>query len=157
MLSLAGSVARGTEQKGPRRGRQSTLVNALVAIGFVLTIVVGQILMRSGIGFLRDVFADNDIAASITRLLGVGFHLVALGFLALVSTWDPFEIQGTVQYVVTKTGAILLFLGVLHVITLFVLARVRNNRRVQSVAASLRGGGRRPQRGPNDRTQALES
>ena len=100
---------------------------------------------------------DRRDAARPTRLLGVGFHLVALGFLALVSTWDPFEIQGTVQYVVTKTGAILLFLGVLHVITLFVLARVRNNRRVQSVAASLRGGGRRPQRGPNDRTQALES
>jgi multisubunit Na+/H+ antiporter MnhG subunit len=128
----------------------------LVGIGFVLTIVVGQILMRSGVGFLRDVFDDNDIAASITRLLGVGFHLIALGFLALVSTWDPFEIQGTVQYVVTKTGAIMLFLGIAHVITLAALARVRNNRRVQTMAASLRGGGRRPQRGQGDRTQALE-
>lgn len=129
----------------------------VVVIGFVLTIVVGQILMRSGLGFLRDVFDDRDVAASITRLLAVAYYLVALGFMALVSTWEPFEVVGTVRYVVTKLGIILLFLGVLHVITLFVLARVRNNRRVQGMAASLRGGGRRPQRGPGDRTQALES
>ena len=129
----------------------------VVAIGFVLTIVVGQVLMKSGLGFLRDVFADHDVAASITRLLAVAYYLVALGFMSLVSTWEPFDIEGTVRYVVTKIGMILLFLGVLHVITLFALARVRNNRRAQSVAASLRGGGRRPQRGPGDRTQALES
>ena len=128
----------------------------VVVIGFVLTVIVGQILMKSGLGFLRDVFADHDVAASITRLLAVAYYLVALGFMSLVSTWEPFEIEGTVRYVVTKVGMILLFLGVLHVITLFVLARVRNNRRVQSVAASMRGGGRRPQRGSGDRTQALE-
>ncbi|MEJ2869713.1 hypothetical protein WCD74_18220 [Actinomycetospora sp. OC33-EN08] len=128
----------------------------IVVIGLVATVVVGQVLMRTGVGFLRDVFGSNDTAASVTRLLSVGFHLVALGFLALVSTWDPFEIQGTVQYVVTKTGAVLLFLGVLHVITLLVLARVRNNRRVQSAAASLRGGGG-GRRQPSDGTAALET
>ncbi|MDL5155026.1 hypothetical protein [Actinomycetospora termitidis] len=126
----------------------------IVVIGLVATVIVGQVLMRTGVGFLRDVFDDRDTAMSITRLLGVGFHLVALGFLALVSTWDPFEIQGTVQYVVTKTGAVLLFLGILHVITLLALARVRNNRRVQTMAANLRGGRRQPADG---RTQALES
>jgi hypothetical protein len=129
----------------------------IVVIGLIVTVIVGQILMRTGLGFLRDVFGDQDVAQSITRLLGVGFHLVALGFLALISTWQPFAVQGTVQLVVTRVGGILLFLGVLHVITLVVLARVRNNARARQVAASLRGGGRRPPQDGRDQTKVIES
>ena len=129
----------------------------IVTIGFVLTLIVGQILMRSGVGFLRDVFDDNDVAQSITRLLGVGFHLVALGFLALISTWDPITVSNTVQLVVTKVGGILLFLGILHVGTLFALTRVRNNSRAQRVAASLRGGRRPPPQDKRDQTKVIES
>jgi hypothetical protein len=129
----------------------------IVVIGLIVTVIVGQILMRTGLGFLRDVFGDQDVAQSITKLLGVGFHLVALGFLALISTWQPFAVQGTVQLVVTRVGGILLFLGVLHVITLVVLARVRNNARARQVAASLRGGGRRPPQDGRDQTKVIES
>ena len=78
----------------------------IVFIGAVVTVIVGQILMRTGVGFLRDVFEDHEVAQSITRLLGVGFHLVALGFMALISTWAPFEVDGTVQLVVTRVGGI---------------------------------------------------
>ena len=127
----------------------------IVTIGFVLTIIVGQILMRSGVGFLRDVFDDPDVAQSMTRLLGVGFHLVALGFMALLSTWDPITVTNTVQLVVTKVGGVLLFLGILHIGTLFALTRVRNNGRAQRMAASLRGG-RRPQ-DKRDQTKVIES
>ncbi len=130
----------------------------IVFIGTVVTVIVGQILMRSGVGFLRDVFDDPDVAQSMTRLLGVGFHLVALGFMALISTWQPFETTGPVQHVVTRVGGILLFLGVLHVITLIALARVRNNARARQVAASLRGGGRRgPSQDKRDQTRVIES
>ncbi|HEY2195357.1 MAG TPA: hypothetical protein VGH76_24075 [Actinomycetospora sp.] len=129
----------------------------IVVIGLIVTVIVGRILMRTGLGFLRDVFGDQDVAQSITRLLGVGFHLVALGFLALISTWQPFTVQGTVQLVVTRVGGILLFLGVLHVITLIVLTRVRNNARARQVAASLRGGGRRPPPEGRDQTKVIES
>lgn len=129
----------------------------IVGVGFVLTLIVGQILMRSGVGFLRDVFDDNDVAMSITRLLGVGFHLVALGFLALLSTWDPIPVQNTVQLVVTKVGGVLLFLGILHVATLFVLTRLRNNSRAQRMAASLRGGGRRSSHDAQNQTKVIES
>jgi predicted membrane protein len=129
----------------------------IVFIGTVVTVIVGQILMRTGVGFLRDVFDDHEVAQSITRLLGVGFHLVALGFMALISTWAPFAVDGTVQLVVTRVGGILLFLGILHVITLLALARVRNNARAKQVAASLRSSARRPPPDKRDQTRVIES
>lgn len=130
----------------------------IVLIGLIVTVIVGQILMRTGLGFLRDVFGDQDVAQSITKLLGVGFHLVALGFLALISTWQPIAVDGTAQLIVTRVGGILLFLGILHVIVLIALARIRNNARARQVAASLRSGGRRqpPQEG-RDQTKVIES
>lgn len=109
----------------------------IIAIGFVLTLVVGQILIRSGHGFLRDVFDDDEMATSTTRLLAVLFHLVALGFLAVVSTYQPVEVEGTVQLVVTQIGFDLLVLGLLHGLTLLLLARVRSRRRSQSLEESM--------------------
>ncbi len=109
----------------------------IVVVGTILTLVVGQILMRSGYGFLRDVFEDDEVATSTTRLLGVLFHLVALGFLALISTYRPFDVQGTVQIVITQLGGVMLLLGVLHGLTLLLLARVRNRRRSQTLETEM--------------------
>jgi hypothetical protein len=105
----------------------------IVVLGFILTLVVGQILMRSGIGFLRDVFDSEESAVSANRLLGVLFHLIALGFLALISTYRPFEVQGRVQIVVTQLGGVMLLLGALHGLALLLLARIRNRRRSESI------------------------
>lgn len=109
----------------------------IVFIGFVLTIVVGQILIRSGRPFLRDVFADDDAANSATSLLGVLFHLVALGLLGTVSTFDLFEVQGTPQIMVTKIGQVLLVLGLLHGLTLVVLSRFRSKRRSENIESEV--------------------
>lgn len=149
---------------GAQDGREGRVVTTpdtgtyllIVAIGLVLTLIVGRILMRSGIGFLRDVFEDHDVALSITRLLAVAFHLVALGFMALISTWQPFAVNGTAQLIVTRVGGILLFLGILHVLTLLALARIRNNVRAQRMAAQLRAG-RRPPPDKRDQTKVIES
>jgi hypothetical protein len=109
----------------------------IVVVGFILTIVVGQILMRSGYGFLRDVFEDDEVATSTTRLLGVLFHLVALGFLALISTYRPFDVEGRVQIVITQLGGVMLLLGALHGLTLLLLARIRSRRRSQTLETEL--------------------
>jgi hypothetical protein len=109
----------------------------IVVLGFILTIVVGQILMRSGIGFLRDVFDSEETAVSTNRLLGVLFHLIALGFLALISTYRPFDVQGRVQIVVTQLGGVMLVLGVLHGLALLLLARVRNRRRSETIESEM--------------------
>lgn len=110
---------------------------AIVVIGAILTLVVGQILMRSGIGFLRDVFDSEEVAVSTNRLLGVLFHLIALGFLALISTFRPFDVQGTVQIVVTQLGGVMLVLGILHGLTLLLLARVRSRRHSESLETQM--------------------
>ena len=116
---------------------ETTVYLVVIVLGTLATVIVGQVLMRSGQAFLRDVFADDDVATSTTRLLSVLFHLVALGFLALISTWDPFQIPGVVQTIITKLGGVLLVLGILHGGTLLVLARVRNRRRAQGIEESM--------------------
>jgi hypothetical protein len=116
---------------------ETTVYLVVITIGTLATLIVGQVLMRSGQAFLRDVFADDEVATSTTRLLSVLFHLVALGFLALISTWDPFQIPGVVQTIITKLGGVLLVLGILHGGTLLVLARVRNRRRAQGIEESM--------------------
>ena len=109
----------------------------IVFIGFVLTIVVGQILIRSGRPFLRDVFADDDAANSATSLLGVLFHLVALGLLGTVSTFDLIPVEGTPQIMVTKIGQVLLVLGILHGLTLLGLMRLRSRRRSENIESEV--------------------
>jgi hypothetical protein len=109
----------------------------IVAVGTIITLVVGQILMRSGIAFLRDVFDSEETAVSTNRLLGVLFHLIALGFLALISTYQPFDVQGTIQIIVTQLGGVMLVLGVLHGLTLLLLARVRNRRRSETIESEM--------------------
>ena len=111
----------------------------IVTIGLILTLIVGQILMRAGHGFLADVFESEETATSSTRLLGVLFHLVALGILGLASTWQPIPVQGTVQLIVTQLGAVLLVLGVLHGATLLLLGRIRSRRRGQAIEESISG------------------
>jgi hypothetical protein len=109
----------------------------IVVLGFILTLVVGQILMRSGLGFLRDVFDSEETAVSANRLLGVLFHLIALGFLALISTYRPFDVEGRVQIVVTQLGGVMLLLGVLHGLALLLLARIRNRRRSETIESEM--------------------
>lgn len=99
-------------------------------VGIALTLVVGQILMRSGEPFLQDVFEKRETATSVARLLTVLFHLIVLGVIALVTTID-LTLEEPVQTVVARLGLVLLVLGVAYAIALVVLARLRARRRMQ--------------------------
>lgn len=99
-------------------------------LGIVLTIIVGQILIRSGRPFLEDVFPEPETARSVTRLLVVLFHLVVLGVIALVATID-ITLAHPIQTIVVRFGLVLLVLGAAHAGTLFVLTRLRARRRMQ--------------------------
>ena len=109
----------------------------IVGIGAVLTVIVGVVLILSGRRFLEHVFADEGVATSATWLLGVLFYLVSLGFLALISTWNPIDFDGVPQMVVTKLGVVLLVLGILHGSTLLLLARLRNRYREEELESSV--------------------
>lgn len=99
-------------------------------IGIGLTVVVGQILIRSGRPFLEDVFPNRETASSVTQLLVVLFHLIVLGVIALIASIDV-TLDHPVQTIVVRTGLVLLVLGVAYAATLLVLARLRSRRREQ--------------------------
>jgi uncharacterized membrane protein YdfJ with MMPL/SSD domain len=105
------------------------LVSYLVTlvVGTALTTVVGAILRRSGQSLLEEVYPPAR-AAGLARLVAVGFYLVALGVLALISTVDV-PVQGLIQVQVTKLGVVLLILGAAYGLTLLVLGRLREARR----------------------------
>jgi hypothetical protein len=105
----------------------------LLAVAITLTFVVGRILQISGEPFLEEVFRDSAVARSVNRLLSVLFHLVTLGVLAIVSTVTV-PVNGTVQTLVTKTGVILLVLGIAYGISMLVLLRIRERRRAAEIS-----------------------
>ncbi|MGH3915482.1 MAG: hypothetical protein ACRDTC_19060 [Pseudonocardiaceae bacterium] len=103
---------------------------AVLVIGIALTLIVGQILIRSARPFLQDVFQKPESAASVTRLLVVLFHLVVLGVIALVATID-ITLDHPIQTMVVRVGLVLLVLGAAYGGTLLLLTRLRERRRVQ--------------------------
>lgn len=102
----------------------------VLVVGVVLTVVIGQILIRSGRPFLEDVFARPETVSSVTRLLVVLFHLIVLGVIALVATIDV-TFANPVETIVVRLGFVLLVLGAAHAGTLLVLARLRKRRHEQ--------------------------
>jgi len=105
----------------------------VLVLGLGLTLVVGQVLLRTGQDYLAEVFSNTRTARSVNRLLGLLFHLVVLGILAIISTIDV-PVDGELQTVVTKLGVILLVLGAAHGATMLVLARIRARRHEQDLA-----------------------
>lgn len=99
----------------------------VLGIGVVLTLVVAQVLVRSGRPFLRDSFERPETAASVTRLLVVLFHLVVLGVIALVATIDV-TLGNPVETLVVRLGFVLLVLGATYGGTLLLLWRLRKRR-----------------------------
>lgn len=105
---------------------------AFLVIGVGLTLLVGQMLMRSGRPYLEEVFGDRKVATSVTRLLAVLFHLLVLGLIALISVVD-IPVDGTLQAMVTKLGIVLLILGAAQGGTLIVLSKLRERRLAQQL------------------------
>ena len=110
---------------------------ALVIIGVLITVGVGQILFRSGEPFLEEVFQNKDTARSLNRLLSVLFHLLTLAVLAMISIVDLPSDTGVVQAVVFKIGIVLLIVGIAYGISMLVLLRIRERRRQAAVSAQI--------------------
>ncbi|MEJ8281794.1 hypothetical protein [Pseudonocardia spirodelae] len=109
---------------------------ALVVIGVVITVGVGQILLRSGQPFLEDVFQNKETAHSINRLLVVLFHLLTLGVLGMISIIEV-DTGSAVQTIVFKIGVVLLLVGVAYGVSMLVLLRIRERRRQMKVSADI--------------------
>ena len=98
-----------------------------LAVSVSLTIWVGKALHQNGRQLLAEVVTDRALAASLSRLLVVGFYLVALGGVALLLQVDVglASAADLIKAVATKVGFVLLLLGTLHLLIMLVLSRMR--------------------------------
>src|ERR1017187_1974765 len=97
-------------------------------ISLALVALVGRALSRSGAAFLAEMFADRSgVAEAVNRLLVVAFYLLSCGFIALtMPVWGHVGSAGqALQLLSGKIGELLLVLGVLHVASTVVFARLR--------------------------------
>lgn len=100
---------------------------AAVAIGLVVWLA--RTLYRNGEIFLDDVFEDEGLAAAVNHLLVVGFYLLNLGYALLLYKITPSAALTTAfNDLVTTFGALLLSLGVIHLLNMFVFWRIRTYR-----------------------------
>lgn len=104
---------------------------AYLIVTISLTIWVARTLFRNGQVFLKDALADADLAASVNKLLVVGFYLLNLGYVALAMKTGALVTDATdaVETLAGKLGLVMLALGAIHFFNIFVLTRFR--RRVQ--------------------------
>ena len=101
---------------------------AYLAISVALTVWVAQTLHKNGSVFLVDSFHGNEaLADSINHLLLVGFYLINIGYVALAMKYGdkPTDLQGVLEALSTKVGAVLLILGAMHFFNLYVFSKMR--------------------------------
>lgn len=99
-----------------------------LAISIGLTVWVANTLSRNGRLFLADVLhGDERLAGAVNHLLVVGFYLVNLGFVALYLNSDekPAGARDIFESLSTKLGVVLLVLGLMHLINVYILNKIR--------------------------------
>ncbi|MCM2578297.1 hypothetical protein [Streptomyces meridianus] len=97
-------------------------------VATAVTVWVARTLSRNGRVFLADVFrGDEKLADAVNHLLVVGFYLVNLGFVALWmrTETDVMDVRGVFNALSMKLGTVLLVLGLLHLVNVYVLNRIR--------------------------------
>lgn len=111
----------------------------IIALGAVVTAIVGQILIRSGRGLLADEYDDENTSTNVATLVVVFFHLIVLGLVVLLSTLGMSG--GTsIEGVLVKFGLVLLVVGMGYGLALAAMVRIRNARRAQRLMEATRDG-----------------
>jgi hypothetical protein len=108
---------------------------AYLLFSAALTLVVGQVLARSGRLFLLDAVGGSDSAAKgISSLIVVTFYLISMGFVALTlrASGDSLTARQAIQLLATKIGEVLLVLGALYLAGIVTLTRLRRRLRLQA-------------------------
>ena len=96
----------------------------ILAIGVVIVLVMGQLLMRKAPAYLNEVYADLSQSRKVVSLVIGLFHLVMLGVVFLVSSFGLDRDAG-VQDVLARVGVTLLLTALGYGITLMVLSWLR--------------------------------
>jgi hypothetical protein len=99
-----------------------------LALSVAITVWVAQTLHKNGRVFLVDNFLGNEkLADSVNHLLVVGFYLINIGFVSLFLKYGGIanNTQEAIEYLSTKTGIVLVVLGVMHFVNLIIFTTVR--------------------------------
>jgi hypothetical protein len=109
---------------------------AYLVVTVALTVWVARTLFHNGQVFLKDALADEELAASVNKLLVVGFYLLNLGYVALAmrTTETVVDATGAVEALANKLGLVMLALGAIHFFNIFVLTRFRKRIQKQNLA-----------------------
>lgn len=102
------------------------MIYIVLSIG--ITVWVAQTLFKNGRIFIIDAFAGNEkMAEAVNHLLLVGFYLVNVGFVALFMRFGskPTNVTQVFEFVATKVGVVLFFLGLAHFFNIFNFSRIR--------------------------------
>ena len=97
-------------------------------VSIAITIWVARTLHKNGRIFLVDTFLGNtELADSVNHLLVVGFYLINVGYVTLALKYGekPTNLAGTVEFLSTKVGTVLLVLGGMHFFNLLVFSKMR--------------------------------
>jgi hypothetical protein len=98
------------------------------AITIILTVWVARTLFKNGKIFLIDIFHGNqELATAVNNLLLVGFYLINVGYAVytLRVTDAIGTVQGLIEVLSLKIGAIILILGFMHFFNMFVFFKLR--------------------------------
>jgi heme/copper-type cytochrome/quinol oxidase subunit 4 len=99
-----------------------------LAVSVALTVWVARTLHKNGRVFLIDNFLGNEqLADSVNHLLVVGFYLINIGFVSLFLKYGDKanDTQQAIEYLSTKTGIVLVVLGVMHFFNLLIFSTMR--------------------------------
>lgn len=96
----------------------------ILAIGIIIVVAMGQLLMRKAPAYLNEVYVDLPQSRKVASLVIGLFHLVMLGVVFLVSSFGLARDAG-VQEVLARVGVMLLLTALGYGITLLVLSWLR--------------------------------
>lgn len=116
-----------------------------LTLSVALTVWVARTLHKNGRIFLVDAFHGNEaLADSINHLLVVGFYLINIGYVALALKYGekPASLEGLLEALSTKMGAVLLILGAMHFCNLYVFSRMRRRALLHGAPPPLPAEGR---------------
>jgi len=100
---------------------------AFLVVGVALILIDGQLIARSGRGYLQQKTNESGAGRSMIKLVSALFYLVMLGLLALISLIEV-NTGLPVRDLVVQLGIFLLVLAIVHGLTIAILLRMKDRR-----------------------------
>ena len=105
----------------------------VLLIGAVIVLLDGQLILRKSPAYLDEVYQNPARSRQLSALVTLLFHLVMLGFVALVASVGLGADPGP-RAIIARTGVMLLLTAVGHAATMAILSRLRDQQLSTQIA-----------------------